>query len=79
MGSERQERAVMPENMGAGGPAQKWTCKWREEVPIHSPEILLMENEILKMKDISFELIWFFVFDFSVPCLSEFVTFLFES
>lgn len=50
-----------------------------EKVPVHSTGILRMEKNIKNTKDICFVLIWFFVSDFTAPCLSEFVIFLFDS
>ena len=76
MGCERQERAIMPEIMRPGA-AQKGTSK--TSAPIHSPVILLTESKILNMKGICFEFIWCLVLDFITSCLSDLVTFLFES
>lgn len=54
-----------------------------EKVPMHGAGILLTEKKMKKKQKtkngICFALIWFFVSDFTAPCLSEFATFLFDS
>lgn len=69
MGSDGQERAVAPEmNMQTEG----------KNIPMHSTRTLFMERKMKNMKGICFEHIWFFVFDFTAPWLSEFATFPFD-
>lgn len=79
MGGDHQERAVTPENMGAEAWPEMNTQIEGKKVPVHGTGILFMENKIINMNGICFKLIWFFVFDFIAPCLSEYVTFLFDN